>query len=75
MLTGFLGKTPVYILLSRSLVILTDALDALPSAANSATDSNTCTVLPETSAGSSQLDKPTSCVSPSGVNLPGMVFA
>lgn len=60
--------------LSRSLVISTDALDALPSAANSVTDSNTGTVLPETSAGSSQLDKPNSCVSSSAVNLPGMVF-
>ncbi|KAL9969201.1 hypothetical protein ACROYT_G021390 [Oculina patagonica] len=52
-----------------------DALDALPSAANPAPGSNTCTVLAEPSAGSSQLDKPTSCLSSSGANLPDALEA
>lgn len=60
--------------LLRSLVILTDALDALPSAANSTTDSNPCTLLPETSAESSQLDNPTTCLSSPGDNLPGIHY-
>jgi len=51
-----------------------DALDALPSAANSTADSNASTVLPETSAGSCQPEKCTSCVSSSGINLAGNVF-